>query len=57
LCANGICNFTDQNGHSLYMDGSHVRASTIATTRFDFLDAISDGKDMDPRKTNNPQKF
>jgi len=57
LCANGTCNFTDQNGHSLYMDGSHVRASTIATTRFDFLDAISDSKDMDPRKTNNPQKF
>ena len=57
MCANGTCNFTDQDGHSLFTDGSHLRASTIATTKFNFLDVLTDSKGMDTRRTNHPQKF
>ncbi len=40
LCASGACTFTDDTGRSLLTDGSHIRASKILTSRFDFLDAL-----------------
>ncbi len=51
MCSGNVCNFTDETGHSLYMDGSHIRASTISTSRFSFLDVLSGSRRKSPVET------